>query len=182
MNIKIKNIPVRFIVTVAILLILITFIMVAQCSLGRYTSSFGGSVNFSPKAKGSLNLNCGEWSAESGVQTQSLSVTKNASNDSNRIRIRLYAPYTNVALPALRLEQNGVEYTASATEIPEGTTVYRSYGAGQIYCFAGADGQELEFELPESAAGAFNATLILTDEKTDTAGFRLIVEAVNNEK
>ena len=149
-------------------------------------SSFGGKVNFLPVAKGNFNLNYGEWSRsqENGEQTQALSITNNISSSNNvpvQIRIRMYVPYTNVTLPALSLNQNGGEYEALVSEIPEGTSVYRAYGAGQICCFYGSDGEELVFSLPDSAAETFDATLTLADRETDTTGFRLIVETVNTE-
>lgn len=188
MNTKVKNIPVRLLITVAILLILIAFIIGAQCSLGRYTSSFGGKLSFSPNAKGNFQFMYDEWipNQENGAQILSFRVTNGGGeSDSTQshdgVRIRLYVPDTNVALPTLLLNQNGEKYTALISEIPEGTAVYRSYGAGQICCFYGADGEELIFDIPTSATESWNATLILVDEETDTDGFRLIVEPVNTE-
>ena len=184
---KSQAMPIRLMMTAAILLILIVFINIAHSSLGRYTSSFGGEVTFSPNAKGDFSLSYGEWSGDegTGVQTLSLRVTngEGASDDvqGSPIRIRVYVPHTDTALPALLLNQNGGEYVASVSDIPEGTAAYRNYGAGRICCFYGTDGEELSFALPASATESLDATLTLSDEDTDTTGFQLIVEPVHAE-
>lgn len=188
MHMKVKTIPVQLLITVAILLILTAFMIAAQCSLGRYTSSFGGEVKFSPNAKEIFELNYDEWSTnqEEGIQTLSLSVTnrlgKSNSTSNDGVRIRVYVPDTDGLISTLRLNQNGEEYTASVVDVPEGTAAHKTYGAGQICCFYSADGEELVFEVPDSGAESFEATLIFADAETDTTGVEVIVETVNAQR
>lgn len=182
MKTKEKNIPIYLLVSMSVLLILIAFMIIAQCSLGRYTSSFGGEVNFSPAAKGNLQIDCGEWIAdqELGVQTQTLSVAKSVEAPT-KIRVRLYVPSGNASFPELRLIENDKEHLATTLSVVEGTSVYKSYGAGQICCFYGADGEEIVFDFLNSSSEKLNFTLKLNDGTTDTSGIRLIVESVNTD-
>lgn len=186
MNIKVKNIPVRLLITVAILLLLIAFMIGMQCSLGRYTTSFGGEVKFSPNAKGTFELNYDEWSVLQDRDGQRLSLSITNGWDSSdvtaeRVRIRLFVPYTDVTLPTLFLNQDGEEYTAIVSELPKGTAAYKAYGEGLICCFYGVDGEELVFDLPDSAE-AWEATLIFADAEADMTGVELIVETVNTKR
>ena len=186
MKTKEKNIPMYLLVSISVLLILIAFMIIAQCSLGRYTSSFGGAISFSPTSKSDLQLNYGEWTVdqELGVQTQTLSVAQSADGStagSAQVRVRLYVPGADITLPEMRLVQNGSEHLATVSKIVEGTTVYRSYGDGQICCFYGADGKELTFDLLDSSMENLNFTLKLNDGQIDTSGIRWIVENVNND-
>ena len=184
---KEKKIPMYLLVSMSVLSILIAFMIIAQCSLGRYTSSFGGEVNFSPTAKGNLQVDYGEWTAdpELGIQTQTLKVANgaDASNaKSTQIRVRVYVPNGSSSPSGLSLIQNGNEHPATLSKIAEGTTVYKSYGAGQICCFYGADGNEIIFDLLNSSAEELSFTLKLNDGETDASGIRWIVESVNTEE
>ncbi len=181
MKTKTERMPIRLIVTVAILLLLIVFINVVHSSLGRYTSFFGGEMMFSPNGKGAYSLTSGDWSASDGRQTLSLCVTGNETEAerSSFVRIRLYVPEAQTDLPNILLARNGGEYAGAVSNIPEGTAAHKSYGAGSICRFYGADGEELSFELPDSLSESLDMTLILEDETVSTTGYRVIVEPVN---
>ena len=187
MSMEVKNVPVRLLITVAILLLLIALVIGLQCSLGRYTASFGGEVSFSPHAKGIFQLNYDEWSVlrDGDGQQLSLRITNGASASdvvSDQVRIRLYVPATDASFPTVSLHQDGGEYLAVVSAIPKGTAAYKLYGAGSICCFYGADGGELMFDLPDSATQSLDATLTVADKEIDTSGFQLIVETVNTDR
>ena len=182
MKINAKTMPIWLIMTAAVLLALIVFINIANSTLARYTSFFGGEVAFSPNSKAEIQLAQGEWSAteDAGIKEISLKVSKEESQSKqSSVRLRLFVPDADATLPALVLKLDGNEYVASTVKLQKGTAAYKAYGEGQICCFYKTDGNEMCFDLSDAS---LDVKLIFASEKIDTTGFRVIVEPVNAEK
>ena len=183
MKTKAKSIPIWLIATVVILLILIVFINVAHSALGRYTSSFCEEVKFEPNSKGAYHVTAGEWSTAEQETSMLVRVTKaETERQSVSVGIRVYIPDASATLPELVMECDGVEYPASAVNIPEDTAAYKTYGAGKICRFYAEQGNELCFALPDNAGESLDMTLILASSKIDTDGVQIIVEPINTQK
>ena len=179
--------PKRLLLTIAILLFLIVFVIISSQSLGRYTTSFDGEVEFLPNARPEVYITEGAWetNATEGNKTMSFAVrnsnTENYPDDDVFVRVRLYASDSNATLPAATLTHNGATVTARASVINSQTPAYKDYGAGQILRFCDASGKEITFVLNGGAVNALNAVLTLQDETVDTNDFKLVIETVNKD-
>lgn len=179
--------PKRLLLTIAILLFLIVFVIISSQSLGRYTTSFDGEVEFSPNARPEVYITEGAWetNATEGNKTMSFAVrnsnTENYPDDDVFVRVRLYASDANATLPEATLTHNGATVTARVSVINSQTPAYKDYGAGQILRFCDASGEEITFVLNGGAVNALNAVLTLQDETVDTNDFKLVIETVNKD-
>lgn len=179
--------PKRLLLTIAILLFLIVFVIISSQSLGRYTTSFDGAVEFSPNARPELYVTENKWdvNATEGNQTMSFSVSNSNTDDYPDgdvfVRVRLYASDANATLPTVTLAHNGATVIARASVINSQTPAYKDYGAGQILRFCDASGEEITFVLNGGAVNTFNAVLTLQDGTVDTNDFKLVIETVNKD-
>ena len=71
------------------------------------------------------------------------------------------------------LSTNNGTYTATATKVAEGSTVYNAYGAGWIYRFT-SDGQPLTWYLQGGRTVAIPMTLIVAGQSVEPASLSLI--------
>ena len=179
--------PKRLVLTIAVLLFLIVFVIISSQSLGRYTTSFDGEVEFAPNARPEVFVTEGDWTANAteGHSTMSFTVSNSNTEDFPAsdvfVRIRVYASNANAKLPDVTLTQNGSEVTAKASVINSQTPAYKSYGAGQILRFCDASGQEMSFVLKGGAVDQLNAVLTIQDDTVNTEDFKLVIETVNKD-
>ena len=71
------------------------------------------------------------------------------------------------------LSTDGGTYTATATQVTEGSTVYNAYGAGWIYRFT-SDGKPLTWYLQGGRTVAISMTLIVAGQSVEPASLSLI--------
>ena len=184
----IKATPKRLVITIAVLLVLIAIALAASDTLGRYISSFDGSLHFSASGKESVTVfSKDNWN--NGSSNVVISNASNASTLSNEVvtlqndvsaRVRLYIP-TSHGIPGIYLEYGGEKYTGQATLLQEGTEAYATYGEGYIYQFFRPDGKELTFSFKGGEAKDYEMKISLGDEyfTIPTENFKTIVETVH---
>lgn len=180
---RIKSMPISFIVTIVLLLLLIVLINSAQMTLGRYMSSFGSELGLAFNSKHSPDLSQGEWAVAAGKQTLSINLSNSGDGTdlvkNGSVRIRIYIPEAE-SLSGVRMDIGASHYTAEILEVPEGTAVHNLYGEGSICRFYGTDGQELSFDFSSSGIDSLNATLsLISNTKIDTTGIEIMVEPIN---
>jgi len=202
---KIKNIPVRLLLTVAVLLALIFVVLSVHNTLGRYVTSFDGSMvievgdrravyaSYTTDENASVTLEKLQnsaiginWETSGEVKTADISVGNssgdNIPNEDVAVRFRIFIPEETVTEGkafTVKATVAGKEYSMYQLEIKPGTAAYTAYGDGYIYYINSAEQEEFCLTLSGGVTSEAEALFTISDKDIDTSKIKLIVETVH---